>query len=54
MNNTPLMSAIYRHREYWYHTRGITNNIPSLGIDMVNLHPSVQEEIPIDYDDVLK
>ena len=32
MNNTPLMSAIYRHRDYWYYTRGVTNNIPSLGM----------------------
>ncbi len=53
MNNTPLMSAIYRHRDYWYYTRGVTNNIPSLGIAIVNLHPSVQEEIPIDHDGVL-
>ena len=47
------MSAIYRHREYWYHTRGITNNIPSLGIAIVNLHPSAREEIPLDHDGVL-
>ena len=53
MNNTPLMIAIYRHRDYWYYTRGIANNIPSLGIAIVNLHPSVQEEIPIDHDGVL-
>ncbi|MDN5847848.1 MAG: hypothetical protein L0H53_16420 [Candidatus Nitrosocosmicus sp.] len=46
MNNTPLMSAIYRHIDYWYHTRGIANNIPSLGIVIINLHPSPQDEIP--------
>ena len=53
MNNTPLMSAIQKHRDYWYYTRGIVNNIPSLGIAIVNLHPSAQEEIPIDHDGVL-
>ena len=53
MNNTPLMITIYTHRDYWYHKRGITNNIPSLGIAIVNLHPSVQDEIPLDHDGVL-
>lgn len=53
MNNTPLVSANYKHRDYWYHTRGIANNIPSLGIVIVNLHPSVQDEIPFDHDRVL-
>jgi|SoiMethySBSTD1v2_1073268.scaffolds.fasta_scaffold73100_4 NTE family protein len=53
MNNTPLMSAIQKHREYWYFTRGITNDIPSLGIVIVNLHPSAQDEIPLDRDGVL-
>ena len=53
MNNTPLMSAIQKHRDYWYYTRGIINNIPSLAIAVVNLHPSAQEEIPIDHDGVI-
>ena len=38
MNNTQLMITIYTHRDYWYHKRGIANNIPSLGIVMV-IHP---------------
>ncbi len=53
MNNTPLMSAIQKHRDYWYNMRGIANNIPSLGIVIVNLHPSAQGEIPLDHDGVL-
>ena len=30
-----------------------TNNIPSLGTVVVNLHPSAQEEFPLDHDGFL-
>ncbi len=53
MNNTPLIIAISRHREYWYHTRQVTNEMPSLAIAIVNLHPSVQDHVPTDRDGVI-
>ncbi|HKR72784.1 MAG TPA: patatin-like phospholipase family protein [Candidatus Nitrosocosmicus sp.] len=53
MNNTPLIIAISRHREYWYHVRGVTNEIPSLAIAIVNLHPSAQDHVPTDRDGVI-
>lgn len=53
MNNTPLINTIQKHRDYWYYMRGIANNIPSLGIVIINLHPSAQGEISLYPDGVL-
>lgn len=53
MNNTPLIIAISKHREYWYRMSGVTNEILSMAIAIVNLHPSVQDHIPTDRDGVI-
>jgi predicted acylesterase/phospholipase RssA len=50
MTNTPLMQLVLQHRWYWYKTRGLKDNVPRLGICIVNLHPTRQDEIPVDRD----
>ena len=50
MTNTPLMQLVLKHRWYWYKTRGLKDNVPRLGICIVNLHPTRQDEIPQDRD----
>ena len=50
MTNTPLMQLVLQHRWYWYKTKGLKDNVPRLGICIVNLHPTRQDEIPVDRD----
>ena len=50
MTNTPLMQLVLKHRWYWYKTRGLKENVPRLGVCIVNLHPTKQDEIPQDRD----
>jgi len=50
MTNTPLMQLVLQHRWYWYKTRGLKENVPRLGICIINLHPTRQDEIPVDRD----
>ena len=50
MTNTPLMQLVLKHRWYWYKTKGLKENVPRLGICIVNLHPTRQDEIPVDRD----
>ena len=50
MTNTPLMQLVLKHRWYWYKTRGLKENVPRLGICIVNLHPTRQDEIPVERD----
>ena len=50
MTNTPLMQLVLQHRWFWYKTRGLKENVPRLGICIVNLHPTRQDEIPVDRD----
>lgn len=53
MANTPLTQLVLYHRNYWYHVKGLKDKAPTLGICVVNVHPTKQEEIPTDYDGVL-
>jgi NTE family protein len=53
MTNTPMTELVMMHRRYWYRTRGLKDNIPSLGIAVINLHPTRQTEIPLDHDGVV-
>jgi predicted acylesterase/phospholipase RssA len=53
MSNTPLMQLVVMHRNYWYKVRGVKDNIPRLGICIINLHPKKQKEIPTDRDGVI-
>jgi NTE family protein len=53
MTNTPLMQLVLMHRNYWYKVRGLKDNVPRLGICVINLHPKKQAEIPIDRDGVI-
>ncbi len=50
MTNTPLMQLVLKHRWYWYKSRGLKENVPRLGICIINLHPTRQDEIPQDRD----
>jgi NTE family protein len=50
MTNTPLMQLVLKHRWYWYKTRGLKENVPRLGICIINLHPTRQDEIPVERD----
>jgi hypothetical protein len=53
MTNTPLTQLVLLHRKYWYKVRGIKDNIPALGICVVNVHPTRQPDIPSDHDGVV-
>jgi NTE family protein len=53
MTNTPLMQLVLMHRQYWWKVRGLKDNVPRLGICIVNLHPKKQAEIPTDRDGVI-
>jgi NTE family protein len=51
--NTPLRQTIVAHRDYWYKVRKMEDNLPSLSIGIINLHPRKQEYVPNDYDGVV-
>lgn len=51
--NTPLSQLVLLHRRYWYLQRGLKDKVPALGVCVINVHPSRQEEIPTDHDGVL-
>ncbi|HZA69641.1 MAG TPA: hypothetical protein VE548_08060, partial [Nitrososphaeraceae archaeon] len=51
--NTPLRQTIIAHRDYWYRGRKMEDNLPSLSIAIINLHPRKQEYVPYDYDGVV-
>jgi hypothetical protein len=53
MTNTPLMQLVLLHRHYWLKVRGLKDNVPRLGVCVVNLHPKKQKEIPLDRDGVV-
>lgn len=53
MANTPLSQLVLLHRRYWYLQRGLKDKVPALGVCVINVHPSRQEEIPTDHDGVL-
>ena len=53
MTNTPLMQLVLLHRQYWWRVRGVKENVPRLGICVINLHPKKQTEIPSDRDGVI-
>jgi NTE family protein len=51
--NTPLSQLVLLHRRYWYLQMGLKDKVPALGVCVINVHPSRQEEIPTDHDGVL-
>ena len=51
--NTPLRQTMIAHRDYWYRGRKMEDNLPSLSIAIINLHPRKQEYVPYDYDGVV-
>ncbi|HEX6281886.1 MAG TPA: patatin-like phospholipase family protein [Nitrososphaera sp.] len=53
MTNTPLTQLVLYHRQYWYRIRGLKDKVPTLTVDVINVHPTRQTEIPTDYDGVL-
>jgi predicted acylesterase/phospholipase RssA len=53
MSNTPLSQLVLMHRNYWYQIKGVKEKIPTLGICIVNVHPTRQLQIPIDHDGVV-
>ena len=53
MTNTPLTQLVLLHRQYWYKVRGIKDKIPTLGICVVNVHPTRQSDVPTDHDGVV-
>ena len=50
MTNTPLTQLVLHHRNYWYQVRGLKDKAPTLGICVVNVHPTRQPEVPTDHD----
>ena len=53
MTNTPLTQLVLLHRQYWYKVRKIKDKIPTLGICVVNVHPTRQSDVPTDHDGVV-
>jgi predicted acylesterase/phospholipase RssA len=53
MSNTPLSQLVLMHRNYWYQIRGVKEKVPTLGICVINVHPTQQREIPTDHDGVV-
>ena len=53
MSNTPLSQLVLMHRNYWYQIKGVKEKVPTLGICVLNVHPTQQLEIPIDHDGVI-
>ena len=53
MSNTPLSQLVLMHRYFWYKIKGVREKIPTLGICVVNVHPTRQVQIPIDHDGVV-
>jgi hypothetical protein len=53
MTNTPLLQLVLMHRHYWWKVRELKDNVPRLGICVINLHPKKQTEIPSDRDGVI-
>jgi NTE family protein len=53
MTNTPLNQLVLLHRQYWYKVRGIKDKVPSLGICVVNVHPTRQSDVFTDHDGVV-
>jgi predicted acylesterase/phospholipase RssA len=53
MSNTPLSQLVLMHRNYWYQIKGVKEKVPTLGICVINVHPTQQLEIPIDHDGVV-
>ena len=53
LTNTPLTELVILHRNYWYRTRGLKDKVPTLTIDVINVHPTRQTEIPTDRDGVI-
>jgi NTE family protein len=51
--NTPLRQTVIAHRDYWYKVRKMEDNLPSLSIGIINLHPLKQEYVSYDYDGVV-
>ncbi len=53
MSNTPLSQLVLMHRNYWYQIKGVKEKVPTLGICVINVHPTKQLEIPTDHDGVV-
>jgi len=53
MTNTPLTHLVLLHRQYWYKVRGIEDKVPTLGVCVVNVHPTRQSDVPTDHDGVV-
>jgi NTE family protein len=53
MTNTPVTQLVLLHRNYWYKIRGVKETAPTLGICVINVHPTKQLDIPTDHDGVV-
>jgi NTE family protein len=53
LTNTPLAELVVLHRDYWYKIRGLKDKVPTLTVDVINVHPTRQTEIPADHDGVI-
>jgi NTE family protein len=53
LTNTPLTQLVILHRDYWYKIRGLKDKVPTLSVDVINVHPTRQAQIPTDHDGVL-
>jgi NTE family protein len=53
LSNTPLSQLVLLHRKYWYKQRELKDKVPTLGVCVINVHPTKQKEIPMDHNGVL-
>jgi NTE family protein len=53
LNNTPFRELLQAHRDYWKRVVGKDKEeIPDLDVYIVNVHPSKQDKVPTDLDEV--
>jgi NTE family protein len=59
LSNTPLREVLQAHRDYWYSDNilgkskeEMKDSVPDLEVFIVNLYPSVENEVPVDADSI--
>ncbi|MGB8023414.1 MAG: patatin-like phospholipase family protein [Nitrososphaeraceae archaeon] len=52
LSNTPLRELIHAHRYYWHDVQHLGTQVPHLEVYIVNLYPTVEENLPVDADTI--
>jgi predicted acylesterase/phospholipase RssA len=52
LSNTPLRELLQAHRNYWFKTKGVKDDVPDLEIYIIDLYPTMEKEIPQAADEI--